>query len=112
MSKRAGSSLTTVAIFALATVALSSSAGAQNVDASTHPLRSNADSARPLREPTSVYDAHRVTRVINEGSHVVLADGTIWEVYLPDRPSVTTWKPGDLCSGQAERLSFCMLDRC
>jgi hypothetical protein len=34
--------------------------------------------------------------VINDGTHVVLADGTIWEVYLPDRPAVNTWRPGDL----------------
>jgi hypothetical protein len=37
-----------------------------------------------------------VRRVLDDGTRVVLTDGTVWEVYLPDRPSVNTWKPGDL----------------
>jgi hypothetical protein len=82
------------AVFALASAMISGRAAAQ--DASLEPQQNTADSARSLNQPTSVWNAHRVVRVINEGSHVVLGDGSIWEIYLPDRPSVNTWKPGDL----------------
>lgn len=83
-----------VSAIVIASVALTQRAAAQEGDAAA-PAH-DADSARTYREPTSVYNAHRVTRVINEGTHVVLSDGTIWEVYLPDRPAVNTWRPGDL----------------
>jgi hypothetical protein len=82
------------AAIVLAGGALTQRAAAQETDAA--PPSRGADSAHTYSEPTSVYNAHRVTRVINEGTHVVLADGTIWEVYLPDRPAVNTWRPGDL----------------
>jgi len=87
--------LTIAVALVVASAALSQRAAAQEIDAAP-PSRSSADSGRPYDEPTSVYNAHRVTRVIDDGSHVVLADGTIWEVYLPDRPAVNTWRPGDL----------------
>jgi hypothetical protein len=87
--------LTIAVALVVASAALSQRAAAQEIDAAP-PSRSTADSGRAYDEPTSVYNAHRVTRVINEGTHVVLADGTIWEVYLPDRPAVNTWRPGDL----------------
>jgi hypothetical protein len=84
-----------VTALAMAGAGLTQRAAAQEIDAAPQP-RSGDDSARAYGEPTSVYNAHRVTRVINEGTHVVLADGTIWEIYLPDRPTVNTWRPGDL----------------
>jgi hypothetical protein len=82
------------AMLALTSATMTGRAAAQ--DASAEPQQNTADSARSLSQPTSVWNAHRVVRVINEGSHVVLGDGSIWEIYLPDRPSVNTWKPGDL----------------
>jgi hypothetical protein len=57
---------------------------------------SSADSARSYDEPSSVWNAHRLVRVMGDGTHVVLGDGTIWEIFLPDRPSVNTWRRGDL----------------
>lgn len=54
------------------------------------------DSARGYDEESSVWNAHRVVRVLGDGGHVVLGDGTIWEIFLPDRPSVDTWRRGDL----------------
>jgi hypothetical protein len=104
MRTRAGFSSAVVAILVLASAAFSARSAAQETGASVPPASSSADSAHSYRdaasayggEPTSVYNAHRVTRVINDGTHVVLADGTIWEVYLPDRPSVNTWKAGDV----------------
>lgn len=66
-------------------------------DSSAPPTSESAmDSARASAGPSSVPDAQRIRRVIADGTHVVLTDGTIWEVYLPDRPSVNTWRPGDL----------------
>jgi hypothetical protein len=87
--------IATGAALMFAIAALSQRSAAQEIDAAP-PSRSTADSGRAYDEPTSVYNAHRVTRVIGDGTHVVLADGTIWEVYLPDRPAVHTWRPGDL----------------
>jgi len=82
----------------MAALLLWSGATAQRAAAQDTPAppvsESAMDSARAA--PSSVPDAQRIRRVIAEGTHVVLTDGTIWEVYLPDRPSVNTWRPGDL----------------
>jgi hypothetical protein len=37
----------------------------------------------------------RIADVLDGGTKIVLADGTIWEVNLPDRPSTTRWQKGD-----------------
>lgn len=87
--------LAIAAMSVFASVTLAPRAAAQEPDVLPQ-SRSRADSTRAYSEPRSVWNAHRVTRVIDEGTHVVLADGTIWEVYLPDRPAVNTWRPGDL----------------
>jgi hypothetical protein len=94
IATRGARHLALAAILAVGVAALSTRAAAQGNGA--EPQQSTADSARSYGEPTSVWNAHRVVRVINEGSHVVLGDGSIWEIYLPDRPAVNTWKPGDL----------------
>jgi hypothetical protein len=96
MQMRIGKSLTIVSILALASGIMAQRGSAQEVDASPQQQPATTDSAHIYRLPTSVYNAHRVRKVINDGTHVVLADGTIWEVYLPDRPSVNTWKAGDV----------------
>jgi len=57
---------------------------------------SAADSARIYSAPNSVWYAQHICRVLDEGTRVVLTDGSVWEVYLPNRPDVDTWKPGDL----------------
>lgn len=90
-------SFTTIVVTAstLACAGLVQRAAAQEIDAAPQ-ARASDDSARAYGEPTSVYNAHRLARVIDDGAHVVLADGTIWEIYLPDHPSVNTWRPGDL----------------
>jgi hypothetical protein len=46
-------------------------------------------------EPLSVYDGHRIRDVTEDGTRVTLQDGTVWDIYLPDRPSADTWKKGD-----------------
>lgn len=86
--------LALAAALAAGSAIVSGRAAAQGEGADAQP--STVDSARSLGQPTSVWNAHRVVRVINEGSHVVLGDGSIWEIYLPDRPAVNTWRPGDL----------------
>ncbi|HEV7703141.1 MAG TPA: hypothetical protein VGO46_02570 [Gemmatimonadaceae bacterium] len=79
----------------IASATLSQRAAAQD-ESSAQPAQGTADSARAYAAPSSVWNAQRVRRVIEDGTRVVLTDGTVWEVYLPDRPSVSTWKPGDL----------------
>jgi hypothetical protein len=59
------------------------------------PVQDTLDTAQAYA-PSSVWNAQRVRRVLEDGTRVVLTDGTAWEVFLPDRPSVNTWKPGDL----------------
>jgi hypothetical protein len=91
----AGRNLALVAALLVSSVTLSQRVAAQDT-AAPPPSESTADSARADGAPSSVWNAQRVRRVIGDGTHVMLSDGTIWEVYLPDRPSVNTWKPGDL----------------
>jgi len=89
--------LTLVAALLLASTAFARGVAAQDTSATLpSPSESAADSARPYGAPGSVWNAQRIRRVLGDGSHVMLTDGTVWEVYLPDRPAVDTWKPGDL----------------
>jgi hypothetical protein len=83
-----------IAALLFASSALSQRAAAQ--DESAPPPPQSVDSARAYGAPSSVWNAQRVHRVLQDGTHIVLTDGTIWEVYLPDRPAVNTWRPGDL----------------
>jgi hypothetical protein len=84
----------------LAALLLSSAAVTQRAiaqeTAPAQPPDSATDITRSDSSPVSVRDAQRIRRVIANGTHVVLNDGTVWEVYLPDRPAVDTWRPGDL----------------
>lgn len=94
-SASAPRALAVTAAFLLSSGMIAQRAAAQ--DASAPPSSESAmDSTRANTTPSSVPDAQRLRRVIDEGTHVVLTDGTIWEIYLPDRPSVNTWRPGDL----------------
>ena len=89
--------LALVALLLVGSTALSQRAVAQETSAPP-PSESvaDSDSAAASGAPSSVWYAQRVRRVLGDGTHVVLTDGTLWEVYLPDRPAVDTWKPGDL----------------
>lgn len=84
-----------VAALAVSSATLTQRAAAQDTSASPASERA-VDSARAYGAPSSVWNAQRIRRVMGDGTHVMLTDGTVWEVYLPDRPSVDTWKPGDL----------------
>jgi hypothetical protein len=88
-------SLALAAALLVSSAVVSHRASAQDM-AAPPPSASADDSARADAAPSSVWNAQRVRRVIEDGTQVVLTDGTIWEVYLPDRPDVKTWKPGDL----------------
>jgi len=44
----------------------------------------------------STPDGGRIIRNGEGGTTLRLANGTTWEVYLPDRPSTVTWAEGDL----------------
>jgi hypothetical protein len=50
---------------------------------------------RMVRAPRTVPDAARVLRLMDGGDFVMLDDGTVWEVYLPDRPTTVNWASGD-----------------
>ena len=84
-----------VAALLVVSSTLSQRAAAQD-ESAPPPSQGTVDSGRAYAAPSSVWNAQRVRRVLQDGTHVVLTDGTIWEVYLPDRPAVNTWKPGDL----------------
>ena len=84
-----------LAALLISSATLSRRAAAQD-ESPSQPTNGSVDSARVYAAPSSVWNAQRVRRVIEDGTRVVLTDGTVWEVYLPDRPSVSTWKPGDL----------------
>lgn len=45
--------------------------------------------------PVAVPYGSRISAVKDGGENIVLSDGTIWEVYLPNRPSTKTWAVGD-----------------
>jgi hypothetical protein len=97
MSFMSGSAraLALLAALLFSSAVLARSAAAQDTTAAPN-ADSAVNSARAYGAPSSVWNAQRIRRVIGDGSHVMLTDGTVWEVYLPDRPSVDTWKPGDL----------------
>ena len=87
--------LALLAALLCSSAALAQAAAAQDTT-STPSADSAVTGARAYGAPSSVWNAQRIRRVLGDGSHVMLTDGTVWEVYLPDRPSVDTWKPGDL----------------
>ena len=33
--------------------------------------------------------------VVDGGSYVILEDGSVWEIRLPQRPNASSWRPGD-----------------
>ena len=49
----------------------------------------------------------RIADVLEGGTRIVLSDGTIWEVNLPDRPSTTRWQKGDyvIVAGRAIEIN-------
>lgn len=86
----------TVLIAALLVASFTLAQRATAQDESAPPPQGAVDSTGVYAAPSSVWNAQRVRRVLQDGTHLVLTDGTIWEVYLPDRPAVNMWKPGDL----------------
>jgi len=45
--------------------------------------------------PTAMPYGSRIAAVEDGGTTIVLTDGTVWEVNLPDRPATTRWAKGD-----------------
>ena len=45
--------------------------------------------------PTAAPYGSRIAEILDGATKIVLTDGTIWEVNLPDRPSTSTWQKGD-----------------
>jgi hypothetical protein len=99
MRRAVAASAFAASLVAVSLASPASAAAQEGVSADSAPPAERtgaADSSRGYDEPSSVWNAHRVVRVLGDGGHVVLGDGTIWEIYLPDRPSVNTWRRGDL----------------
>jgi hypothetical protein len=46
--------------------------------------------------PHKLPNGAQMLRSMDGSTFVMLADGTMWEVYLPHRPQAETWRPGDL----------------
>jgi hypothetical protein len=44
-----------------------------------------------VRLPYGLY----VREVVDGGSYVILEDGSVWEIRLPQRPVASSWVPGD-----------------
>lgn len=66
------------------------------VFAAPTPAVRDADRPRAGRaHPRTAPVGDRVLRNIDDGSFVMLADGTMWEINLPDRPTSDTWTAGD-----------------
>jgi hypothetical protein len=53
------------------------------------------DNGEAYSGPVAVPYGSRIRLVRDGGTSIVLADGTVWEVYLPNRPSTKTWAVGD-----------------
>ena len=53
---------------------------------------------RRSASPSSAPPVERVAETTGEGSYVRLTDGTVWEVYLPDRTGTVLWRRGDYVS--------------
>jgi hypothetical protein len=47
----------------------------------------------------------RIANVIDGGTFIELQDGTLWEVYLPNRPATVTWRKGDYVLVQRNPLA-------
>ena len=69
------------------------SRGAAVAGASTAVGDNNSNEA--YSGPVAVPYGSRIRVVKDGGTSIVLADGTVWEVYLPNRPSTRNWAPGD-----------------
>ena len=46
--------------------------------------------------PHKLPNGAQMLRSMDGSTFVMLADGTMWEVYLPHRPQADMWRPGDL----------------
>jgi hypothetical protein len=77
------------------------------------PARNGAPRAEPSRQaptrqaeqqdltgrpwlPHKLPNGAQMLRSIDGSTFVMLADGTMWEIYLPHRPQADTWRSGDL----------------
>jgi hypothetical protein len=72
-------------------------AGAQGplvlVPARVHQVMPEVEQRRTV--PLSAPPGARVVSTPEDGGRVRLADGTLWEVYLPDRTATVVWRRGD-----------------
>lgn len=79
-----------------AVVLLSASAGALHAQQSGNDGRMRApDGHDDGGRRWSIVPGERIARMDEGGTLIELRDGTVWEVYLPDRTSTVGWQEGD-----------------
>jgi hypothetical protein len=77
-----------IALIPALALTLSAQAAAQGQSAS--PAGSGQRNYRVVL-PLGLY----VQEVIEDGRYVMLEDGSVWEIRLPQRPVASSWRPGD-----------------
>lgn len=80
---------------------------ADGSSASSSSSGGNAPPNETYSGPLAVPYGSRIAEVENGGTEILLADGTEWEVYLPNRPTTATWTTGDylIVAGRAVELN-------
>ncbi|HET7551405.1 MAG TPA: hypothetical protein VFK04_08940 [Gemmatimonadaceae bacterium] len=79
-----------------AVVVLSAGAGALHAQQSSDDGRMRASNGyEGGGRRWSIVPGERIARVDEEGTLIELRDGTVWEVFLPDRTSTVGWQEGD-----------------
>ena len=77
------------------TVFASSADDASAAEAEDETIQRRGRRYRDWTPLSTVPPAARLVSAPDDGSFVRLADGTLWEVYPPDRTSTDEWHPGD-----------------
>lgn len=64
------------------------------------------DTIRPAPSPSprAVPDGARIYRSASGGTFIMLADGSMWEILLEDRPATRTWRVGDFVMVQHRNI--------
>ncbi|MBX6331657.1 MAG: hypothetical protein IRY91_07405 [Gemmatimonadaceae bacterium] len=78
---------------ALLAIAAAAPAAALHAQADTTEHQAPPRAVQPA--PPNLVGAVRIIGVADGGTFITLEDSTEWEVYLPDRTSSVTWRPGD-----------------
>jgi hypothetical protein len=90
---RAGSLATLVAAIAVMLVGAGALRAQETNDQGR--MRAPSDNSGDQGRGWSEVPGERIAHTGQDGTFIVLRDGTVWEVYLPDRVSTSGWREGD-----------------